>query len=137
MTDLRENPDVKTGIRLTLVEMLYDRKISISEFKEYCTKNGIDYESVEHCCGCAGCYDPTESGICTDYDYDHLPCKIIEPKYCNICGQGADIGFPFVDKNGKVVFTFWTCPTHASDKELEDELNKGTSVEWIVKKWNR
>jgi hypothetical protein len=37
--------------------LLYLKRISIKEFKEMFTKVGMDYNQVEHCGGCAGCYD--------------------------------------------------------------------------------
>jgi hypothetical protein len=132
--DLREKEDVRTGMRLLLVDLLYDKIISIEQFKDYCTENGIDYEAVEHCCGCAGCYDPEEGSSCPDFEGSE--CKIVEPKYCALCGQKAEIGYPMTDDD-KDVFTFWVCDKHAGNKKLEKDLRKGTPVDFIIKKWNK
>jgi hypothetical protein len=135
MTDLRKNPDVQTGIRLALLDMLYDKKITIPEFKEYCSKNGIDYEQVEHCCGCAGCVDVEEGSLCPDFENEK--CKIIEPKYCHICGKKAEMGYPLTDKDNRIVEMFWACHDHSGDKKLESQLRKGISTERIIKMWNK
>src|SRR5687768_13113169 len=127
MTDIRKNPDVQTGIRIILRDLLYDKIIDIDQFKDYCTQNGIDYEQVEHCCGCAGCYDLEDGSTCPDFECSN--CKIVEPKFCNICGEKAEIGYPMTDENDLEVFTFWTCEKHGYDKKLEKELRKGTSTE--------
>ncbi len=39
-----------------LLKLLYLDEISIKEFKKMFTEAGMDYNQVEHCCGCAGCY---------------------------------------------------------------------------------
>jgi hypothetical protein len=132
---LREKEDVQTGIRITLLDMLYDRKITIEEFKDYCTNNGLDYNEIEHCCGCAGCYDPEEGSPCPDFEYEN--CKIRKFKLCNICGLKASMGYLLTDENNKEVLTFWTCKKHSNDPKLEYALSKGTSIESIIKEWNR
>ena len=40
-----------------LLKLLYLDEISIKEFKEMVTDAGMDYNLIEHCYGCAGCYE--------------------------------------------------------------------------------
>ena len=135
MVVVANQDDIDTGKRKMLLIILYDKKITIPEFKEYCDENGLDYNNIEHCCGCAGCYDPQDLDSCPNSEY--YDCKIVDPKFCNICGHKAEVGYPLEDENDKVVYTFWTCLIHSQDKKLENELRKGTPVERIVAKWNR
>lgn len=78
-----------------LLKLLYLDEISIEEFKEMFTDAGMDYNQVEHCCGCAGCYK-RKSHTCPDFDIEDLDrpdCKIRDPIYfCDICGKPAKYG---------------------------------------------
>jgi hypothetical protein len=137
--ELRKNKDVQTGIRFTLLDMLYDGKITIPEFRAYCIENGLDYNNVEHCCGCAGCYEKQECSPYPDDENDetNYQCQIRDSVFCNICGQKGKIGYPLTDDNNKEIMVFWACDKHADDKKLERELKKGTPIEKIFKKWNK
>lgn len=129
--DLRKKPDVQTGIRLTLLDLLYDEKITIPEFQAYFIENGMDYNKVEHCCGCAGCYEPEPNSPCPDFESYPPRCRIRDPMYCNICGIYANISY--TTKNGNV---FIVCDVHDTD-EIERDVRKGIKFENIVKKWNK
>lgn len=80
-----------------LVKLLYLKKISIEEFKEMFTKAGMDYNFLEHCGGCAGCYDEKETELgdgyysyshrCPDFNHEGGSCKISDLfVYCCVCG---------------------------------------------------
>ena len=130
------------GKRVILRMMLYDRKITIPEFKEYCEINYIDYNNFEHCCACAGCYEPDEhdpeGSQCPDYDVENKPpCQIMDPNFCAICGKPATIGYPLEDKDDKVVEMFWTCEDHECNPKIEKDLRKGVPTYKIVQKWNK
>jgi hypothetical protein len=131
--DLKKKPDVQTGMRLILLDMLYDEKITIKEFKAYCVENGVDYNAVEHCCGCVGCYEPEPNSPCPDFESYPPRCQIRDPTYCKICGIYASIGYldNEDDKN-----PFWVCDVHDTD-EIERDVRKGISFEKIIKKWNK
>jgi hypothetical protein len=123
-----------------LLKLLYLGDITIEQFKKEFTKAGMDYNIVEHCCGCAGCYDDTseeevETHSCPDFNESgggEHECKIRDPVYCNICGQKAEIGYPMTDDNGKEVFTFWTCEKHTNNPKIENALRRGI-IDDIIK----
>jgi hypothetical protein len=121
-----------------LLKLLYLHQISIEEFKAMFTAAGMDYNYVEHCCGCAGCYE-SESHKCPDFgmseeeDEDSTTntnnhvCKICDPIYCYICGESAEYE-GFLNKDEKIcmddepyVSTIWLCKNHfeISEKQLE------------------
>lgn len=126
--DPRKIKNVQLGMKFILVDMLYDEKISIPEFKNYCLDNGFDYEEVEHCCDCAGCYG---------YESNDQYCKIVDPKFCHICGKRAGAGYPLTNGKGKKVVTFWACEEHIGNETLEAQLRRGTTISTIIKKWNK
>jgi hypothetical protein len=107
-----------------LLKLLYLDEISIEEFKKMFTDAGMDYNKVEHCCGCAGCYK-RKSHTCPDFDIEDLvdrpDCKIFDPIYfCDICGKPAkygDISTPDEIVTG-----------------ILNEAKKGKSYDWLCKK---
>lgn len=123
--------DIQTGKRLMLLKMLYIRALTIEQFKEQCIEEGIDYETIEHCCVCAGC----------SCDFENTGnCKLVEPKSCRICGTKAVSGYILTDEDDEDVDTFWVCDKHDRDPEIEKTLKHGvnpTKLSTIVKKKNR
>ena len=129
--DIPSSPGWNTKELVRLLKMLYMDKISIGQFKERLKAAGMDYNKVEHCCGCAGCYR-SRTHKCPDFGSEGHDCKLIDPKYCEICKQKAEIGYPMTDKNDKIVYMFWACEKHANDPKLEDMLRKGDSYDDIL-----
>ena len=61
-----------------LLKLLYMNKISIGQFKEGFKAAGMDYNKVEHCCGCAGCYK-SRTHQCPDFNYEgEHDCKLTD-----------------------------------------------------------
>jgi hypothetical protein len=132
-----------------LLKLLYLDEISIKEFKEMFTEAGMDYNQVEHCCGCAGCYE-SKTHTCPDFDMidddleENRPdCKIADPIYCNICNNNKERGKygVFLNKDGKrcvddepSVSAIWLCEKHFEISEKQLESDDGTSDDDVLTK---
>jgi hypothetical protein len=127
-----------------LLKLLYLKKISIEEFKELFTKAGMDYNQVEHCGGCSGCYNEKEidlgnchygySHACPDFNHENdggHKCKIhdcISTWFCCVCGIGncemndgeGLYGFPVSDREEDLM----SCERHYNHpitREIEEK----------------